>query len=101
MLSDNHAVHLMHALDALDDLEQAALKLIRSELICGPVIDGLIADPLTEGSQLDLLYLVDTMAADLLAAMGKRAVLNQLLDEAPPSSAREALGDHIAGRTGS
>ena len=59
MLSNDQATHLLRALDALDELEAAALKLVRSELACGPVVDGLIADPLTEGSPLDLLYVVD------------------------------------------
>ena len=81
-------------------LEEAALRLVRAELACGPVVDGLMADPLTEGSRLDLLYLVDTMATDLLAVMGRRGTLGRMLGEAPPSSARDALGEHLAGRTG-
>ena len=48
MLSDDQAVHVLRALDALDELEAAAFKLVRAELACGPVIDGLIADPLTD-----------------------------------------------------
>ena len=44
MLSNDQATHLLHALDALGELEAAALKLVRSELACGPVVDGLIAD---------------------------------------------------------
>ena len=47
MLSDEQATHLLRALDALDALEEAALKLVRAELACGPVVDGLMADPLT------------------------------------------------------
>ena len=42
MLSDDQAVHVLRALDALDELEAAAFKLVRAELACGPVIDGLI-----------------------------------------------------------
>jgi len=100
MLSDDQATHLLRALDALDALEEAALKLVRAELACGPVVDGLMADPLTEGSRLDLLYLVDTMATDLLAVMGRRGTLGRMLGDAPPSSARDALGEHLAGRAG-
>ena len=54
MISDSEAKNLLLALDALDELEQAALKMVRAEIECGPVIDGLMADPLTEGSRLDL-----------------------------------------------
>ena len=100
MLSNDQATHLLRALDALGELEAAALKLVRSELACGPVVDGLIADPLTEGSPLDLLYVVDTVVADLLTVMGRQDSLSRLLDEAPPSSARDALGKHLAGKTG-
>ena len=100
MLFDDQATHLLRALDALDALEEAALRLVRAELACGPVVDGLMADPLTEGSRLDLLYLVDTMATDLLAVMGRRSTLGRILGEAPPSSARDALAEHLAGRAG-
>ena len=55
MLSDDQATHILQALDALDELEAAALKLLRAELQSGQTIDGLIVDPLTEGSRLDLL----------------------------------------------
>ena len=100
MLSDDQATHLLRTLDALDVLEEAALRLVRTELACGLVVDGLMADPLTKGSRLDLLYLVDTMAADLLTVMGHRDALAQMLSEAPPSLAREALGEHLAGQAG-
>ena len=61
--------------------EAAALKLLTAELACGPVVDGLMADPLTEGSRLDLLYVTDTVAADVLTATGGRDRLCRLLDE--------------------
>ncbi len=86
----------MRALDALDELEAAAVKLVRAELAAGPVIDGLIADPLTEGTRLDLLCIVDTMAADLLGALGRCDAVRHLVDEAPPGSARDALAEHLA-----
>ena len=57
MLSDDQATHILQALDALDELEAAALKLLRAELQSGQTIDGLIVDPLTEGSRLDLYAL--------------------------------------------
>jgi hypothetical protein len=76
VLTDGQATHVLRVLDALDELEAAALKLLTAELACGPVVDGLMADPLTEGSRLDLLC--------------------RLLDAAPPSSAREALAQHLA-----
>ena len=69
MISESEATNLLLALDALDELEQAALKMVRAEIECGPVIDGLMADPLTEGSRLDLLYVVDTLVADLLLSL--------------------------------
>lgn len=100
MLSDDQATHLLSALDALDSLEDAALRLVQAELACGAAIDGLIADPLTEGSRLDLLYLVDTKAADLLTMMGRRGALDWILGDAPPSSAREALREHLGSQTG-
>ena len=70
MLSDDQATHILQALDALDELEAAALKLLRAELQSGQTIDGLIVDPLTEGSRLDLLCLTDTLAVDLLSVLG-------------------------------
>ena len=96
MISENEATNLLLALDALDELEQAALKMVRAEIECGPVIDGLMADPLTEGSRLDLLYVVDTLVADLLTAMGRRRTVGTLLQEAPASSARDALTAHLS-----
>ncbi len=96
MLTDDQATHVLRVLDALDELEAAALKLLTAELACGPVVDGLMADPLTEGSRLDLLYVTDTVAADVLIATGGRDRLCRLLDAAPPSSAREALAQHLA-----
>jgi len=71
VLTDHEATHVLRALDALDQLEEAAMKLVRAELACGPALDGLIADPLTEGTRLDQLSLVDTLAVDLLAALGR------------------------------
>ncbi len=96
MLTDTQATNVLRALDALDELEAAALKLLSAELACGPVVDGLMADPLTAGSRLDLLYVADTVAADVLTAVGRRDRLCRLLDGAPPSSAREALAHHLA-----
>ena len=96
MLTDTQATNVLRALDALDELEAAALKLLSAELACGPVVDGLMADPLTAGSRLDLLYGADTVAADGLTAVGRRDRLCRLLDGAPPSSAREALARHLA-----
>ena len=86
----------MRALDALDELEAAAVKLVRAELACGPAIDGLIADPLTAGTRLDVLCLVDTIAADLLAAMGRADTVRRLVDEAPAGGARDALVEYLA-----
>lgn len=96
MISESEAANLLRALDSLDELEQAALKMVRAEIECGPVIDGLMADPLTEGTRLDLLYIVDTLVADLLTAMGRRETVGRLLQEAPVSSARDALSAHLA-----
>ena len=96
MLTDTQATNVLRALDALDELEAAALKLLSAELACGPVVDGLMADPLTAGSRLDLLYVADTVTADVLTAVGRRDRLCRLLDGAPPSSAREALARHLA-----
>ena len=39
MISESEATNLLLALDALDELEQAALKMVRAEIECGPVID--------------------------------------------------------------
>ncbi|HCV36737.1 MAG: hypothetical protein QF638_03240 [Acidimicrobiales bacterium] len=97
MLSDAEATNLLRALDALDELEKAALKLVRAELACGHVIDGLVADPLTEGSRIDLLCLADTVAADLLSVVGRSHSLRNMVDAAPASSARDALAAHLAG----
>ncbi len=88
----------MRALDALDELEAAAVKLVRAELACGPAIDGLIADPLTAGTRLDVLCLVDTIAADLLAAMGRADTVRRLVDGAPAGGARDALVEYLAGQ---
>jgi hypothetical protein len=96
VLSDDQATNVLRALDALDELEAAALKLVRAELACGPVVDGLIADPLTEGSRLDLLCLADTLATDLLSVMGRRETVARLLEQAPGSSARDALTRHLS-----
>ena len=98
MLTDHEATHVLRALDALDQLEEAAVKLVRAELACGPALDGLIADPLTEGTRLDQLSLVDTLAVDLLAALGRLDTGRRLGDEAPAGWARDALVDHLAGR---
>ena len=97
VLTDSEATQVLRALDALDELEAAAIKLVRAELACGPALDGLIADPLTLGTRLDMLCLVDTMAADLLAALGRRDTVRRLVDEAPSGSARDALDEHLAG----
>lgn len=97
MLSDAEATNVLRALDALDELEAAALKLVRAELACGPAIDGLVADPLTEGSRIDLLCLIDTVAADLLSVVGRSRSLRKMVDAAPASSARDALAAHLAG----
>ncbi len=97
MLSDADATNVLRALDALDELETAALKLVRAELACGPVIDGLVADPLTEGSRIDLLCLADTVAADLLSVVGRSRSLRTMVETAPASSARDALAEHLAG----
>jgi len=98
MLTDYEATHVMRALDALDELEAAAVKLVRAELACGPAIDGLIADPLTAGTRLDVVCLVDTIAADLLAAMGRGETVRRLVDEAPAGGARDALVEYLADR---
>jgi hypothetical protein len=98
VLTDHEATHVMRALDALDELEAAAVKLVRAELACGPAIDGLIADPLTAGTRLDVLCLVDTIAADLLAAMGRTDTVRRLVDEAPAGGARDALVEYLAGQ---
>ncbi|MDG1465225.1 MAG: hypothetical protein P8Q20_09065 [Acidimicrobiales bacterium] len=95
LLPRGQATQVMRALDALDELEAAAIKLVRAELAAGPAIDGLIADPLTEGTRLDSLCVVDTMAADLLAALGRGDTVRHLVDEAPPGSARDALARHL------
>jgi hypothetical protein len=96
MLTDHEATHVMRALDALDELEAAAVKLVRAELACGPAIDGLIADPVTAGTRLDVVCLVDTIAADLLAAMGRGETVRRLVDEAPAGGARDALVEYLA-----
>ncbi len=97
VLTDDQAANVLRALDALDELEAAAVKLLRAELACGPAIDGLVADPLTEGSRLDLLWLADTLAVDLLMVAGRSDSLRGLLENAPASSARDALAAHLAG----
>ena len=94
VITDTEATHVMRALDALDELEAAAVKLVTAELACGPVIDGLIADPLTAGSRLDVLCLVDT----ILAAMGRGETVQRLVDEAPAGGARDALVQYLAGQ---
>ena len=95
LLVREQATQVMRALDALDELEAAAVKLVRAELAAGPVVDGLIADPLTEGTRLDLLCLVDTMAADLLTVLGREDMVRRLVEEAPPGGARDALAEHL------
>ena len=95
LLARDQATQVMRALDALDELEAAAVKLVRAELAAGPVVDGLIADPLTEGTRLDLLCLVDTMAADLLTVLGRGDMVCRLVAEAPPGGARDALAEHL------
>jgi len=95
LLPREQATQVLRALDALDELEAAAVKLIRAELAAGPVVDGLIADPLTEGTRLDLLCLVDTMAADLLTVLGRGDMVRRLVAEAPPGGARDALAEHL------
>ncbi len=95
LLPREQATQLMRALDALDELEAAAVKLVRAELAAGPVLDGLVADPLTEGTRLDLLCLVDTMAVDLLAVLGRGNMVRRLVAEAPSGSARNALAEHL------
>ena len=99
MLSDDQATHILQALDALDELEAAALKLLRAELQSGQTIDGLIVDPLTEGSRLDLLCLTDTLAVDLLSVLGRRESIARLIETAPNSSARDAIAQHFASDT--
>jgi|TARA_B100001540_G_scaffold136271_1_gene121116 hypothetical protein len=96
VLSDDQATHILQALDALDELEAAALKLLRAELQSGQTIDGLIVDPLTEGSRLDLLCLTDTLAVDLLSVLGRRESIARLIETAPNSSARDAIAHHFA-----
>ena len=98
MLTAHEATHVLRALDALDQLEEAAMKLVRAELACGPALDGLIADPLPEGTRQDQVSLVDTLAVDLLAALGQHDTVRRLVDEAPAGCARDALVDHLAGR---
>jgi hypothetical protein len=95
LVTREQATQVMRALDALDELEAAAVKLVRAELAAGPVVDGLIADPLTEGTRLDLLCLVDTMAADLLTVLGREDMVRRLVAEAPPGGARDALAEHL------
>ena len=95
LLPREQATQVMRALDALDELEAAAVKLVRAELAAGPVLDGLVADPLTEGTRLDLLCLVDTMAVDLLAVLGRGNMVRRLVAEAPSGSARNALAEHL------
>lgn len=95
LLPREQATQVMRALDALDELEVAAVKLVRAELAAGPVLDGLVADPLTEGTRLDLLCLVDTMAVDLLAVLGRGSMVRRLVAEAPPGSARDELVEHL------
>ena len=99
MLSDDQATHILQTLDALDELEAAALKLLRAELQSGQTIDGLIVDPLTEGSRLDLLCLTDTLAVDLLSVLGRRESIARLIETAPISSARDAIAQHFASDT--
>ena len=98
MLTDHEATHVRRSLDDRDELEAAAGKLVRAELACGPAIDGLIADPLTAGTRLDVVCLVDTIAADLLAAMGRGETVRRLVDEAPAGGARDALVEYLADR---
>ena len=98
LMTDEQATHVLRALDALDELEAAALKLVRAELSCGPVLDGLIADPLTEGTRLDLLCLTDTVAVDLLDVLGRYDAVRRLVEDAPPGSARDALAEHLTRR---
>tara|TARA_B100000700_G_scaffold286352_2_gene341159 strand:+ start:1973 stop:2329 length:357 start_codon:yes stop_codon:yes gene_type:complete len=96
LLTDQQATQILRILDALDELEAASLKMIRAELECGPVLDGLIADPLTEGTRLDLICVVDTLTVDLLKAMGRSDSVRRLVEGAPPGSARDALAKHLA-----
>ncbi|MEC9394735.1 MAG: hypothetical protein VYA89_02675 [Actinomycetota bacterium] len=98
LMTEEQATHVLRALDALDELEAAALKLVRAELSCGPVLDGLIADPLTEGTRLDLLCLTDTVAVDLLDVLGRYDAVRRLVEDAPPGSARDALAEHLTRR---
>ena len=95
LLPREQATQVMRALAALDELEAAAVKLVRAELAAGPVLDGLVVDPLTEGTRLDLLCLVDTVAVDLLAVLGRGNMVRRLVAEAPPGSARNALAEHL------
>ncbi len=87
---------VLGVLDALDAFEGAAVDLLSAELESGLVIDGLIADPLTEGSRLDMVYEVDTVVADLLLTLGRTNDLRRMLEGAPVSAARDALYSHIA-----
>ena len=96
LISDIEATQVLRALDALDELEAAAVKLVRAELAVGPALDGLIADPLTEGTRLDLLCLVDTMAVDVLGVFGRGEMLQRLINEAPAGGARDALAEHLS-----
>ena len=95
-MTEKQATQVLRILAALDELEVAAVKLIRAELTCGPVLDGLIADPLTEGTRLDLLCFVDTLTVDLLKVMGRGDAVRRLVEGAPPGSARDALAKHLA-----
>ena len=98
VLTDHEATQVLRALDSLAQMQEAAVKLVRAELACGPALDGLIADPLTVGTRLDQLSLGDTLAADLLVALGRHDTVRRLVDEAPAGCARDALVDHLAGR---
>ena len=42
------------------------------------------------------ITLADTLATDLLTVMGRRESVTRLLEEAPASSARDALARHLA-----
>jgi hypothetical protein len=43
-----------------------------------------------------VVCLVDTIAADLLAAMGRGETVRRLVDEAPAGGARDALVEYLA-----
>lgn len=98
MLTDDQAKHVLAALDALDELEAAAVKLVRAELAAGVAVDGLLADPMTEGTRLDVLCVADTMAVDLLLMMGHGPGLASAIEKAEPSAARDAIAEHLASR---